>query len=157
MARRRAEGSLQPPLPPPRGAGWARPKCLFDVMVGAVVGHFNLPFGDLTTGAVVKGTTLYLSQQQGGLLALNTVTGHIRQVVAEPNSNTGFFDLLGLPQSMVFYGNDLFYLVVSQRGKAFVKEVNTATGKAVRVIIGPWLPPGGVLANGRVGQVPLCA
>jgi hypothetical protein len=74
---------------------------------------------------------------QGGLLALNTVTGHVRQVVAQPIASNFFILLGGLPAAMAFYGEDLFYLVLSTSGKAFVNEVDTVTGKVVRVISGP--------------------
>jgi outer membrane protein assembly factor BamB len=109
-----------------------------DASTGAATRHFNVPFGDLATGAVLKGPTLYISVVQGGLLALNTTTGHVRQIVGQPPS-VGFsaIGLIGLPTPMVFCGDDLFYLAPSSSGSAFVKEVDTATGKVARVISGP--------------------
>jgi hypothetical protein len=103
---------------------------------GAVARHFKLPFEALATGAVLEGATLYMSVAQGGLLALNTNTGRVRQLVGEPSSESEFSVSIGLPSPMVFRGEDLFYLAPNSSGTASLEEVDTATGKLVRVIAG---------------------
>jgi outer membrane protein assembly factor BamB len=91
---------------------------------GAVTRQFNepnAPFGPLVTGAVINGATIYESELHGGLLALNTATGRMQQLLSEPDSNSESTESDGLPVPMVVSGNDLFYLGSTQSGKVFVE------------------------------------
>ncbi len=111
-----------------------------DANTGVVIRRFNeatSPFGGIVTGAILNGTTIYESEPLGGLLSLDTITVPVRQLATPCRFRLSIPLSNGIPTPMVFYGKDLFYLSSSQSGKVFIQEVDTATGKVVRLITGP--------------------
>jgi hypothetical protein len=107
---------------------------------GAVTRRFNetnAPLGGLVTGAILNGGIIYESEALGGLSSLNTITGRVHDIIPPAVSSIATSFSNGTPTSMVFYGKDLFYLSSSRNRTVFIEEVDTVTGKVVRVITGP--------------------
>lgn len=102
--------------------------------LGQVTRRYNIGLGPWASVGI-EGTTLYVAGPPDTLVALNTATGHIRSIFAQPSPSE--FVSFEAQQPIVFHGADFYYLATSTSGATVVREVDRTTGKLVRVFANP--------------------